>query len=333
MIKAMRAEMQTLAPPRVALAVSVDRTEVQPAPERPLEQKSSFAKALASGTFAAVVEVIPPRGASPQGAIELAAMLKAAGVHAINVPDGPRARARMSALLTAILLEREAGVESILHYSCRDRNLVSIQSDLLGAHAAGLRNILCVTGEPLGSGDYPDATAVFDVDSIGLTNMVHRLNLGLDVGGNRIEQPTGFHIGVALNQSAIDLPRELRRFRHKVEAGAEFAITQPVFEVKQIETYLRQVEDCRIPILAGIIPLPSYRAAEFLGNEAQGASVPEEVLKRMRLATDRGRGPQEGLQLAREIVGQLRGLVQGVQVSLLSQDYTAAVELLSDLTD
>ena len=331
MIKAMRAEIVNLRPRRVSAAVTIDRPQAAPVKELPTEQKSNLGRALSRGEFAAVVEILPPRGTDPSRAIDLARQLQAAGVHAVNIPDGPRARARMSALLLAILLEQRSGIEAVLHYSCRDRNLVGIQSDLLGAHAAGLRNILCVTGDPLSSGDYPDATAVFDVDAIGLTNIVHRLNLGLDLGGNPLAQPTAFHIGVAASQSAIDLQKELKRFHYKVEAGAEFAITQPVFDVKQLETFLRQIEDCRIPVIAGIVPLPNFRAAEFLGNEVQGVSVPQDLLERMRRATDQGRGPQEGVVIAREILRQIHGLVQGVQIALLSDDYGKALEVLSDL--
>ena len=331
MIRAMRAEMKTAEPARISGSVQVQRSNLALAEAIPIERKSALSRALCAGEFATLIEILPPDGSDPGRAIGLAQRLKSAGVHAVNIPDGSRGKPRMSALLLAILLQQRAEIETLLHYSCRDRNLVGIQSDLLGAHAAGLRNILCVTGDPLRSRDYPDATAVFDVDSIGLTNIVQRLNRGLDVGGNPIEQPTAFHIGVAANQSSIDLPRELRRFRYKVEAGAEFAITQPVFDIKQLESFLREVEDVRIPVLAGIVPLPNLRTAEFLSNEAQGLAVPEEVLHRMRRATDEGRGTQEGLQIAQEIVERIRGLVQGIQISLPAEDFDHAVELLSEL--
>jgi 5,10-methylenetetrahydrofolate reductase len=239
-------------------------------------------------------------------------------VDLVNIPDGPRASARMSGLAMAVLVQQQAGLEPILHYACRDRNLLSMQSDLLGAHAMGVRNLLIVTGDPPKAGDYPDATAVFDVDSIGLTNVVSRLNRGLDIGGQTIGAPTAFHIGVALNPAAPNLDEEIKRFEYKVEAGAEFAVTQPVYDVAAFERVLRRIEHVRIPIVAGLAPFASVRHAEFLANEVPGVHVPDGILERMRAAEARGAAAAEGLAIAREVASALRGLVQGLQITTAS---------------
>jgi 5,10-methylenetetrahydrofolate reductase len=203
----------------------------------------------------------------------------------------------------------------VVHYCCRDRNLLGMTSDLLGAAGLGLRNLLIITGDPPKMGPYPEATAVFDIDSIGLVNMVNRLNHGLDIGGNPIGKPTSFLIGVGVNPCAVDLDYELRRFEWKVEAGAEFAITQPTFDVKQLKDFLKRIEQCRIPVIAGIWPLVSYRNAEFLANEVPGVVVPDSVLDRMQRITDKDAAREEGLAIARETLLEVMGHVQGVQVS------------------
>jgi methionine synthase / methylenetetrahydrofolate reductase (NADH) len=260
---------------------------------------------------------VPPRGVNPAPMYEQARQLKAAGVDAVNVPDGPRAQSRMGALLSGLLIQREVGMEAVVHYACRDRNLLGMLSDLLGAAASGLNNLLLITGDPPKMGPYPDATAVFDIDSIGLTNLVARLNRGLDPGGNALGDPTRFLIGVGVNPAAPDLDRELKRFAWKVEAGAEYAVTQPVFDLDQLDRFLRRVEDLRIPIIAGIWPLVSLRNAEFLANEVPGISVPDRILERMRLASIRGKDDAlaEGVRIAREMLVAVEQRVQGVQVS------------------
>jgi methionine synthase / methylenetetrahydrofolate reductase(NADPH) len=233
------------------------------------------------------------------------------------VPDGPRAQSRMGALLTSLLIEQRVGIETVTHYACRDRNLLGMLSDLLGASAVGLRNMLLITGDPPKMGPYPDATAVFDIDAIGLTNLVRNLNHGLDPGGNAIGQPTQFAIGVGVNPAAIDLAHEIRRFEWKVDAGAEFAVTQPVFDPDQLERFLARIAHVRIPIVAGIWPLVSVRNAEFLANEVPGVTVPHAVIGRMRAANERSKdhAVAEGIAIAREMLGRVRGNVQGVQVS------------------
>jgi homocysteine S-methyltransferase len=252
-------------------------------------------------------------------------------VDVINIPDGLRGGARLSALVLAVLIEQQAGIETLLQYSCRDRNLLGIQSDLLGAHAIGLRNLLLVTGDPGRVGDYPDATAIFDVDSIGLTNVVSRLNQGSDVGGQPIGRPTAFHIGVSVNPSATNLDDELRRFDYKVEAGAEFVLTRPVFDLVGFERFARRIEAAKLPVVTGIFPFESARNAEFMANEVPGVRVPEALVDRMRRADRAGRAAAEGVTIAREVATALKGGVQGIQVSTSSGNIDVALALLDGL--
>jgi methionine synthase / methylenetetrahydrofolate reductase (NADH) len=295
------------------------------------EKKSRLANALARGNFVVAVELLPPRGYQTDQVIERARRLKIGGIDVINIPDGQRAGARISALSLAVLIEQQAGIETMLHYSCRDRNLLGIQSDLLGAHAMGVRNLMLITGDPGRVGDYPDATAVFDVDSIGLTNVVSRLNRGCDVGGQSIGAPTAFHVGVSVNPSASNLEHELRRFDYKVEAGAEFVVTRPVFDLRAFEVFVKRIEGARLPILAGVFPFESARNAEFLANEVPGVRVPDALLERMRGAEGRNGATNEGITIAREIAADLRGMVQGVQVSTQSGDIDAALGVVDGL--
>jgi homocysteine S-methyltransferase len=291
-------------------------------------EKSRMSNALARGNFVVSVELVPPRGYLAEPLVEQARHLRIHGVDLVNVPDGPRATGRMSALAAAVMVQQQAGVETILHYACRDRNMIGMQSDLLGAHAMEVRNLLLVTGDPPRVGDYPDATAVFEVDSIGLTNLAAQLNRGLDIGGQAIGQATAFHIGVAANPGAFDLDQEIRRFEYKVEAGAEFAITQPVFDVAAMLRFLDRIAGIRIPVLAGIMPLESLRHAEFMANEVPGVSVPDAVLDRMKTAEAAGRARDEGLAIARELVAELAGRVQGLQVTVASGAVDAALRVL-----
>ncbi len=283
----------------------------------PLAERSKWGRKLAAGEFVSSVEIVPPRGVDATRMLADVARLKEAGVDAVNVPDGPRAQSRMGALLTSVLIEQRVGIETVTHYACRDRNLLGMLSDLLGAAAVGLRNLLLVTGDPPKMGPYPDATAVFDVDSIGLTNLVRNLNHGLDPGGNAIGQPTCFAIGVGVNPVALDPLQELKRFEWKVDAGAEFAITQPVFDVVQLERFLDRIIHTRIPVIAGIWPLVSVRNAEFLANEVPGVMVPDEIISRMRRANDKSKehAVAEGIAIAHEMFDRVKDSVQGVQVS------------------
>ncbi len=297
----------------------------------PLAERSRLGAKLAAGEFIKTVELVPPRGHDTTRLLTRARALLEGGVDAINVPDGPRASARIGALATSLAIQQRVGIEALLHYTCRDRNLLGIQSDLLGAQALGLRNLLLVTGDPPKLGDYPDATAVFDVDAIGLCHMVERLNRGLDLGGHSLGAPTSFCFGVGINPGAVDLDYELRRFHYKVEAGAGFAITQPVFDVEVLERFLERIKDFEIPILAGIWPLLSLRNAEFMNNEVPGAHVPAPLLERMRVADERGRGREEGLRIAREILARVRPLVSGVQVAAPGGQAKSALRILDDL--
>lgn len=316
-IRQIKQAVRALAPPGSRSVVGGARSA--PAPDvTPVarEQKSRLANCLARGSFVVSVELVPPRGYRTDTVVEQARQLKIHGVDLVNIPDGPGASARMSALAVAVLVQQQSGLEPVLHYACRDRNLLGMQSDLLGAHAMGIRNVLLITGDPPKVGDYPDATAVFDVDSIGLTNVVARLNRGFDIGGESIGQPTAFHIGVALNHAAPNLENEIRRFNYKLEAGAEFAITQPVYDVAQFERFLSQIPRDRIPIIAGLAPLESVRRAEFMANEVPGVFVPEPLIERIRAAEEKGRATEEGLAIAHEIASGLRGLVQGLQITV-----------------
>src|SRR5688572_31346403 len=289
----------------------------KPVEPLPFGERSKFAGKIARGEFVTSVEIVPPRGVDASKMIRDTHALKEAGVDAVNVPDGPRAQSRMGALLTSLLIEQQVGIETVTHYCCRDRNLLGMLSDLLGAAAVGLRNILLITGDPPKMGPYPNATAVFDIDAIGLTNLVSQLNRGLDPGGNAIGQPTRFAIGVGVNPAALDLAHEIRRFEWKVDAGAEYAITQPVFDAAQLERFLERIKHVRIPIIAGIWPLVSARNAEFLANEVPGVVVPPEIIARMRAASDKSKeaAVAEGIAIAREMLERVRPSVQGVQVS------------------
>src|SRR5262245_24757451 len=316
-IRAIKMAVRSLAPGAVKKEARPAAAVPAPPPVPPVarEQKSRMANVLSRGGFVVSVELTPPRGFQTDALVERARKLKIHGVDLVNVPDSPRASGRMSALAAALLVQQQAGVETILHYACRDRNLLGMQSDLLGAHSMGIRNVLLVTGDPPKVGDYPDATAVYDVDSIGLANVVARLNQGFDIGGQPIGQPTAFHIGVALNAGALNLHDELRRFAYKVEAGAEFAISQPVFDADDFRDFMARIRDHAIPVVAGIMPLESARHAEYMANEVPGVRVPDAVVERMRRADADGRAADEGLAIAREIAAAVRPLVQGVQIS------------------
>ena len=283
----------------------------------PLVERSKWGEKIANGKFVTSVEVLPPKGCDAIKTLDSIRLLKEAGVDAVNIPDGPRAQTRMSAQATAVLVEREIGIEAVLHYCCRDRNLLGMMSDLLGAAALEVHNLLLITGDPPKMGPYPDATAVFDIDAIGLTNMVNKLNHGLDLGNNPIGKPTAFSIGVGVNPGAVNLDEEIKRFEWKVEAGAEYAITQPVFDTEQLRTFLKRIEHVKIPIVAGIWPLVSFRNAEFLHNEVPGVNVTQQILERMKIASDKGKeeAREEGILIARESLLEVYDLLAGVQVS------------------
>jgi homocysteine S-methyltransferase len=277
-----------------------------------------------------MVEIVPPKGTDIRKEVEGSRFLKSVGVDAINIPDSPRASARISNQALSLIVQREVGIEAIMHYTCRDRNVLGIQSDLLGASATGIHNLICITGDPPKMGNYPDATAVFDVDAIGLVNIVHNLNHGLDIGSNPIGNGTKFVIGVGANPGVPNIDEEIRRFEYKVQAGAEYAVTQPVFDLRLLEDFLRRIEHCRIPVVAGIWPLVSARNAEFMKNELR-VSVPDEILSRMSRATTAEAARAEGVAIAREMLLAVRDLVQGAQISAPQGRYSCAVDVLEAL--
>lgn len=292
-----------------------------------LAERSEIGKRIAVGEFVHLVEIVPPRGFDCSKELAGAALLASRGVHAINVPDSPRASARMSAQSLCLQIQQKVGIETVLHYTCRDRNILSIQSDLLGAASIGIKNILCLTGDPPKIGNYPDATAVFDVDAIGLVRIVRGLNRGVDIGHNPIGGSAGFTISVAANPGVPDIDYEVRRFAAKVEAGAEFCITQPVFDQRLLEEFLRRIEEFRIPVIAGIWPLTSLRNAEFMKNDLR-VSMPDAILTRMAAAANKQAALATGLAIAQEMLAEVRGQVQGVQVSAPFGNFNAAAEVL-----
>jgi homocysteine S-methyltransferase len=327
-IKLIRSETRSLQPGQKTLAVTVDAGEArsQAMAPVPIEQKSKLGAKLAAGQFVSFVEILPPRGVQASREIEGARRCAEAGIDAINVPDGPRASARMSAQVTCQLIQQQAGIEAVLHFCCRDRNILSIQSELLGAHAAEIRNLICITGDPPRMGAYPDATAVFDVDAIGLVNIVRNLNHGLDIGGNPIGSQTALLTGVGANPGALNMDEEIRRFDWKTEAGAEYVVTQPVFDLDLLEAFLKRIEHARLPVICGVWPLTSYRNAEFMVNELR-VPVPAEFMERMRRVDDADKARAEGVAIARQMVERIRTMVQGVQLSAPFGRYQMALDV------
>ncbi len=315
-IRAMRNVIRSVVPHKRRVKVKVpEKIEIEFEPTE-IEKKSKLAAKIAEGEFVKIVELVPPRGIDTSKAVSITRLLKGNCIDAVNIPDGPRALSRMGAIYLSKIIIDKVGIEPILHYTCRDRNLLGIMSDLLGMHAIGIRDILLITGDPPKMGDYPDATAVFDVDSIGLTNVVNSLNHGVDLGGNPIGKPTEYFIGVGVNPGAIDLDYELHRFEWKVKAGAEFAITQPVFDIDIFFNFLEKIKGTEIPIIAGIWPLVSLRNAEFMNNEVPGAKVPESIMEKMRAAKSKSEALEVGINIAQETIRKIYSMVAGVQVSM-----------------
>ena len=327
-IKLIRSETRSLQPAAKKLAVTVEtpHAKVHALAAVPAAQKSKLGAKLAEGKFVSFVEILPPRGVDAKLEIEGARRCAEAGIDCINVPDGPRASARMSAQVTCQLIQLQAGIEPVLHFCCRDRNILGIQSELLGAHAAGVRNLICITGDPPRMGLYPDATAVFDVDAIGLVNIVNNLNHGLDIGGNPMGSQTAMLIGVGANPGALNMEEEIRRLDWKVEAGAEYIVTQPVFDLDLLEIFLKRIAHVKIPVICGIWPLTSYRNAEFMVNELR-VPVPAHFMDRMQRVDNAEKAREEGVNIAREMVVRVRGMVQGVQLSAPFGRYQMALDV------
>ena len=327
-IRQIRAYVASLQPRIVAAGPSAEQRSPRGVEPVPLGSRSGLGRKLANGEWIQTVEVSPPRGWNPADMVQACQALRGAGIDAVAVLDSARAQSRMGVVPAALIIQRETGLETVFHYTCRDRNMLGMLSDLLGAAAGGLRNVLVVTGDPPALGPYPDATAVFDIDSIGLTNLLHRLNQGLDPGGNQIGEPTRYVVGVAVNQGS-ESQRELERFAWKVDAGADFAVTQPVFDPEQLERFLDRVRPS-LPVIAGIWPLTSLRNAEFLANEVPGVHIPARILDRMRKAQEHGSAAAraEGILIAAEMIRLVRPLVRGVQVSTPLGRADAALETL-----
>ncbi len=318
--------------PRIVIQRDPPRSETLPEPV-PMADKSSLGQKIAAGEFVTSVELTPPRGWHLERILRIATELKEQGFDAINVPDGPRASARMGPMAMSARLQDEVGIEAVLHYVCRDRNILGMQSDLLGAHTLGIHNVLLVTGDPPVLGDYPKATAVFDVDSVGLTNIVTRLNSGFDIGHRSIGDPTSFLIGVGANPTAVNMEREHERFYWKVDAGAEYYITQPVFEVEPLLEFIEHNKQYAIPVIAGIWPLQSLRNAEFLNGEVPGVTIPERTMDRLRAAGSKEAEWEVGLEVAMETLAEVHEHVQGLQISAPFNRAEPARRLLKYLRD
>ena len=327
-IKLIRSEARSLHPQTKKLSITVEEpsAKAKALPNVPMAAKSKLGAKLAAGKFVAFVEILPPRGLDASKEIEGAKMCAAHGIDCINVPDGPRASARMSNQVTCQLIQEQAHIEAVMHFCCRDRNILGIQSELLGAHTVGVRNLICITGDPPRMGTYPDATAVFDVDAIGLTNIVNNLNHGLDIGGNPIGSQTALLIGVGANPGALNMDEEMRRMEWKAQAGAEYIVTQPVFDLDLLENFLKRTEQFRLPVVCGIWPLTSYRNAEFMVNELR-VPVPDQFMQRMLRVDNAEKARQEGVAIGREMVARARSLVAGVQLSAPFGRYSMAIEV------
>ena len=279
-------------------------------------ERSSFARKLAEKKWICNIEIVPPQGYQLKNTIEKAIQCREAGFDAINIPDGPRASSRISAIAAACTIQREAGIETILHQCCRDKNLIGMQSDLLGCAALGINNILFITGDPPKLGDYPFASGVFDIDSIGIIKIQNRLNHGLDLIGKPIPAPTAAVIGAGADPNAIDMEREIRRTREKIEAGAEYIVTQPVFDPDALLRFIENVPELqKIPVIAGIWPLASLRNAEFMKNEVPGVTVPDHVIERMSAVSTKEEQLDVGIAIAKESIEKIRHAVAGVQIS------------------
>jgi len=332
-IKAMCSAVMALQPVHVEVKENIQiQNDVRTLPATAFHERSKLGSNLGQKFFLSV-EIDPPKGLDPGKSLEAARLMMDNGVDAINIADGPRASARMSPMALASLMEKNIGIETILHYCCRDRNLLGMQSDLIGAHALGLRNLLIITGDPPKLGDYPDATAVYDVDSIGLVRIVNNMNHGLDVGSNPLKGTTGFTIGVGANPGAIDLETEIKRFFQKIDAGAEFVLTQPVYEPSLLEKFLELTRVAEIPILVGILPLTSFKNAEFLHNEVPGMQIPPAVLEKMRKAPGGEKARQMGVSISRDALKGCMSFprVKGAYIMPPFGRYDAVLQIIKDI--
>ncbi len=299
----------------------------------PWAERSSITKKIAAKRFVVSVEVNPPVGLNPQKAIDAARMLKAGGIDVINIADGARAQARMSNLSMATRMQNEVGVDTILHVCGRDRNLLATLAHLLGAHDQGIRNLVIITGDPPKMGDFPDATAVYDLDSIGILKLAKRLNHGIDPGGKPLGDVTSFLLATGAEPAALNYPRELSRLIQKKEAGAELVMTQPVYDPAVLTRFLDDIEALGLPVLVGLLPLASHRNAEFLHNEVPGMQVPEHIRERMRKAGTGVQARKEGVAIAREMLSAVRGRVAGAYIMPPLERYELALEVVDGFLD
>jgi methionine synthase I (cobalamin-dependent)/5,10-methylenetetrahydrofolate reductase len=334
-VAAMREALVKLRPPVESVAAA-HRESIEVGGEEEVlvpttEARSHLAHLMEKDHFVVSVEVDPPKGTNPRKDIEGAAMLKAVGADLINVADSPMARVRMGCMAMAYLIQQQVGIETIIHFTTRDRNLMGLQSDLLGAHAVGIRNILALTGDPPRIGDCQDATPVFDVDSVGLIHILQNFNNGKDLSGHAIGEPAQFFVICAVNPADPDLETEMGRFRRKIEAGAELAMTQPLFELATLERFLEKCEalGLTIPVLLGVLPLMSYRHASFLHNEVPGIEIPEEVRERLQAAGDKAR--QVGVELAVEFLNKAAPLVKGTYLMPSFGRYEVVADIVKEL--
>ena len=332
-IKEIRNEARSFQPGGRSHTVQVDEPREMPhaQPKIAVADRSELGAKLAARRFVTFVEILPPKGVDAVKEIAGAQLCKEAGIDCINVPDGPRASARLSAQMTCQLIQQHAQIETVLHFCCRDRNILSIQSELLGSHAAGVRNLICITGDPPRMGTYPDATAVFDVDAVGLIRIANNLNQGLDLGGNAMGSQTALLIGAGANPGSLNMDEELRRIEKKVEAGAEYFVTQPVFDLRLLEVFLERNEQYGIPVIAGVWPLTSFRNAEFMVNELR-VPVPQEYMDRMQNASSADAARAAGVAIAQEMVRRVRPLTAGVQLSAPFGRYDMAIEVAQAIT-
>jgi len=331
MIREMRSFLQSVEPGRRRVQVQVEsRREVKLLDPMPLAERSRWGSRLGT-EFAISVELDAPRGLDPKRPVEGSKLLADAGVQAVNIADGPRATARMSALALAMRVREEVDIDVIVHYCCRDRNILGMQMDLLGAHALGIHNILCVTGDPPKMGNYPDATAVFDLDSVELVRGVRNLNRGVDFGGDPIGEATRFVIGCGNNPGFEPLDKEVDKYRRKLEAGAEFTFSQPAYDPMLLERFLERIRKFpSIPFFVGILPLASARNADFLHNEVPGMQIPAEVRARMHAASSREAQRAEGIRIAAETLRHARGLdqVSGAYIFPPFGRYSAVLDVI-----
>jgi homocysteine S-methyltransferase len=336
MIREMRSFVRSVSPRVRSVEVLKQPEQIQELDPVPAPERSTLAKKLSEGRFCISVELDPPRGLDPSRSIKGAAYLRKAGIDVINIADGPRAIARMGPAPMAELVRQDCGMESVIHFCCRDRNLLGMQMDLLGAHALGLRNILAVTGDPPKMGTYPDATAVFDIDSIGLISFIQRLNRGLDFSGSPLGGQTSFFVGAGCNPAHMDPQLESDRFHAKVEAGAEFFFSQPVYDSEVLFRFLEATSNApQVPFFVGILPLASAKNAEFLHNEVPGMQVPQAIRDRLAAAESKEAQRDIGIEVARKTLKEAvdHPRIQGAYIYPPFGSYKAVLRVLDGVVE